>query len=201
VIEAVALLTLLVPSGAGAVTKEVTVHDSFDGGFDPSQVDLVVGDVVRWSRDPTAAERHNVRQRKELFLSGPASDDPAWEYQRTFSAGKFAYNCTVHPVQMTGSVWVSPRMEAAPDGLPFTVRWATSNTNTGRVFDVRYRVDGGSWRIWKTDTSAFRAVFGKDRRPVRVLRGHTYDFGARSQKRDDTPRLTSGWSPTLTVTT
>lgn len=194
VITLAIVLALLFPAGAGAVTEEVVVADF---SFTPRAARILAGDTVHWSRARSALERHNVRQRQELFVSGPASDAPDWQYSRIFSAGKFPYNCTLHPVQMVATVRVKPRKESAPDGRPFTVHWASSETNTGNVWDVQYRVDGGTWRSWKTDTARFRAVFGRDGRPVRVRDGHRYDFRVRSQKNATTPLQRSGWSPIL----
>jgi hypothetical protein len=107
---------------------------------------------------------------------------------------------------MDGVVKVRPIFAAAPTGLRFTVRWAlsgtaTTATNTGNQFDVRYRVGTSStWRLWKNNTSARSGVFGQNGLPVQVVAGRTYHFQARSQK-SAAPNQPSGWSPTLTVTT
>jgi len=35
-------------------------------------------------------------------------------------------------------------------GNPFTVIWADSGTNTGKAFDVRYKVGSGAWQLLTT---------------------------------------------------
>ncbi|MGH2651620.1 MAG: hypothetical protein ACRDHK_10460, partial [Actinomycetota bacterium] len=152
-------LVLLAPDTAHAGPTEVTINDNF---FSPTPVTPSVGGAVHWSRNPSALGFHNVVQRQRLFDSGEATNDPSFSFTRRFSAGRFPYICEVHFVSdnMAGTVRVLPGFAERPDGLPFTIRWATPETNTGNVFDVRYRVDGGSWHVWKTDTAAFRGVFG-----------------------------------------
>ena len=100
---------------------------------------------------------------------------------------------------MDGVVKVRPTFNANPTGLPFTVIWALTGTNTGTQFDVRYRVGtAGAWMRWKNDVTSRSGVFGLNGAPVQVSPGRTYQFQARSQK---TPTQPSGFSPTLTVTT
>lgn len=193
-----ACVALLAPQSAHAGPTGVTIDDNF---FTPTPVTVPVGQAVKWLRDSGALGFHNVVQRRGLFDSGPATNDSGFTFTRRFSAGSFGYICEVHFISddMTGSVKVPPTFAERPDGRPFTVRWANSETNTGNVFDVQYRVDGGTWRMWKTDTTRFKAVFGKDGNPVRVRPGHRYDFRARSQRTADSPEQRSGWSPLLTV--
>jgi hypothetical protein len=92
---------------------------------------------------------------------------------------------------MIGFVKVPVTVTAAPLGRPFTVRWALSGTDTGSSWDVQFRIGGGAWRNWKTDTTALRAVFGKDNRPVHVKNGKRYSFRARSMAGSAASR----WSP------
>jgi hypothetical protein len=100
---------------------------------------------------------------------------------------------------MAGVVKVRPIFNAAPTGNPFTVTWADSGTNTGKAFDVRYKVGAGVYHVWKNDTSQFKAVFGLNGKPVPVMLGTTYTFQVRSELASDHTKF-SGWSPALTVT-
>ena len=75
-----------------------------------------------------------------------------------------------------------------------SVTWAEV-TKTGKAFDLQYRVDGGTWTAWRTDTVKLAARFGAEDKPVSIDEGHTYEVRARSQKRVDTPTKVSGWSP------
>jgi hypothetical protein len=77
---------------------------------------------------------------------------------------------------MTGQIRIRLLFDPAPSGRPFTIRWATADTNTGAVFDVRYRRNGGEWKAWKTDTRAKRGIFGKDNKPVRIRAGDVIDI-------------------------
>jgi hypothetical protein len=72
-----------------------------------------------------------------------------------------------------------PAVIAAPQGLPFTIRWATAGSKSSRRFDVQYRVGTGRWRTWTSDTTATRHVFGVKARPVRVSSGRNYSFRVR----------------------
>lgn len=146
---------------------------------------------------------HNVRQDDLLFRSGPTTSSPAASFQRVFSAGTFHYYCENHGFPtggMDGVIRVRPIIGDAPVGLPFTVRWATSTTNTGGVFDVRYRVNDGPWRTWRTDTTRVASRFGVNDMPIRVRPGRTYRFRARSQVDAGSPTAVSGWSPIRSIT-
>jgi plastocyanin len=147
---------------------------------------------------------HNVREDSRLFYSGGVQTDRPTPFERHFSAGTFHYYCEEHGSPaggMAGLVRVDLLHADAPAGRPFTVRWAGHLTQTGSAFDVRFRVDDGRWRNWKTDIKAFKGTFGRDGRPVRVRPGRDYDFQARSQKSISAGNRRSGWSPILEVLT
>jgi hypothetical protein len=147
---------------------------------------------------------HNVREDNRLFYSGAPVADRASPFERDFSAGTFHYYCELHGSPgggMDGLIRVDLIHAAAPAGRAFTVRWAGPVTETGSAFDVRFRVDGGRWRTWKSDTSSFKGAFGRNRKPVRVRPGHEYDFQARSQRNPSAEGTRSRWSPVLEVLT
>jgi hypothetical protein len=81
----------------------------------------------------------------------------------------------------------------------FVVKWASAATQTGDQFDLRCRIDGGSWANWRRNTASFSATFGTNGNPVTVMPGHTYQVEARSERAGTTSQ--SDWSPFVTVTT
>lgn len=183
----IALLLLAGPAGA-ATTRVVIVRDN---AFEPNATRAAIGDTVVWSSSSTQAG-HNVREDHGIFTSGRPTDEI--DYERVFSAGTFEYFCTTHGGPnsgMSGVVRVPVSTAAAPGGRPFTVKWATSSTNTGSRFDVRYRIGSGRWRVWKSDTSSLKGTFGARGKPVLVSAGKRYSFQARSSR----GARTSLWSP------
>jgi plastocyanin len=190
-------------SVASAAPTEIAIHDSRYAPVNPATRNLASGASFHWTR-ASGSLPHNVRQDFTLFNSGPATSGPI-NFSVQASAGTFHYYCSLHGTPnpggsgMHGSVKVRPVSASAPDGAPFTVRWALSTTTTGNQFDVRFRVGtSGSWTLWKNDVAARSAVFGQGGQPVQVIANRTYQFQARSQKMPTKP---SGWSPTLSVNT
>ena len=55
---------------------------------------------------------------------------------------------------MAGRVKVRPIAVTDSASGEIEVRWASSSTDTGSRFDVRYRVDQRKWKTWKNDTRA-----------------------------------------------
>jgi plastocyanin len=175
-------LVLLIPSPAEAGMVNVEVHDNF---FAPEAVGNQIGDTVRWFSDPAQTNNsHNVREDGQLFRSGDPTT-AAIDFPVVFSAGTFHYYCEVHGSAfggMDGLVRIPVRISRMPDGLPFTVRWATEASETGNIYDVQFRVGSGDWRNWRRDTSTLSGVFGRNGVPVRVRDGVLYRFRARSQE-------------------
>ena len=189
-------------SVASAAATQIQIKDNFFAPRTPPTRNLATGASFHWQRAPGSTLPHNVRQNLNLFNSGAATSGPI-NFSVSASAGTYHYYCTVHGAAsgggMDGVVRVRPIFAAAPDGAPFTVRWALTGTTTGNQFDVHYRVGtSGTWKIWRNDTTARAGVLGQNGQPVQVLPGRTYQFRARSQK---TPTQPSGWSPILTVNT
>lgn len=170
-----ALATGLLATSASAATTNVDVNDG--KFFNPENVTQTVGGSVHWQA--SGIDDHSVTQNQLIFDSGAVG--PGVNFTRTFSAGTFPYHCLEHGDQgMTGQVRVAPQVLSGPRGLPFTVKWASSSSNTGTRFNVEYRVGTGRWTMWKRGVTARTAVFGSRSRPVRVLRGKTYSFRVRS---------------------
>ena len=182
------LLVVAMAVPAHAATKTVTASGF---SFSPAGVSGGPGTTVTWQNDGGA---HNVHSATGMFHSGSWTSTQ-WPYSRAFSAGTFPYYCEVH-TGMKGTVKVAPSVSAAPDGAPFTVRWATSGTNTGASFKVQYRVNGGSWKTWRSGTSSDSGTFGWGGSPVRVMSGRTYGFRAKSLSGG----RASGYSPVRSFT-
>ena len=199
----IAVGALAYASVASAAATEIKIRDSSFFPRTPPVRNLATGSSFHWQRAPGSTSPHNVHQDFNLFNSGAATSGPI-NFSVRASAGTYHYYCTVHGSPsggMDGVVKVRPIFASAPDGAPFTVRWAlpgtTTGTTTGNQFDVRYRVGtSGTWTLWRNDSSLRVAVFGQNGQPVQVMPGLTYQFQARSQ---NTPSKPSGWSPALTV--
>lgn len=182
-VAVVMVLAMVAP--ASAATHTVSVRNF---AFDPATVSGRAGDSVEWRN--SSGVSHNVASVTGMFRSGSA--DPSFLFTRTLSAGTYPYLCEVHE-SMTGRLRIRPRIARAPDGLPFTVRWATAATNTGSSFRVHYRINGGIWRSWFTGTAKDAAVFGAAGTPVKVVAGNTYRFRVRSIR----DGKLSGYSPVV----
>jgi plastocyanin len=178
------VFTLVAPVGAAPI--EVAVDDNL---FTPSAVSVAVGGTVHWSRAAGSNGPHNVHQDAGLFRSGNPTTGTI-NYTVKFSVGTYRYDCEVHGPSMAGFVRVPVKIMAAPNGLPFTIIWASRGTITGSKFDVQYRIGSGAWRAWKS-TTARSAVFGASDRPVHVVKGKKYSFRARSIQAS----AMSMWSP------
>jgi plastocyanin len=194
---------LAIPALAfGRATTTITVSDNT---FTPKAVTKTVGTGAvhwRWGANGRTAFPHNVRQDDKLFYSGPLTNSKPAGFTVVPSAGGFHYYCELHGTRsggMAGTVKVRPAI-VNPTASSFGVRWSTGSNDTGNAFDVRYRVDGGDWRVWKNDVKTAQAVFGANAKPVRVRPGHTYDVQARSEKASN-PKKRSKWSPRVRVNT
>lgn len=186
---------LAVPALAFGAGTTVKVKDNF---YSPSTASTTVGTgAINWQWDGFGD--HTVTQDNKLFSSGQATNAPH-SYSVVPSAGSFHYYCQVHrSLGMVGTIKVKPQIFNKM-ASSFGVRWATTSTKTGGKFDVRYRVSGGAWKVWKNDVTTLAATFGGGNNPVHVTAGHTYDVQVRSEKSTDTSKA-SNWSPLARVTT
>jgi plastocyanin len=82
---------------AAAPPANVKVKDMPPGqseGYEPAEVNLKVGQVVKWKNE--GREAHTVTAEDKSFDSG--NMPPGAEYQFTFSKpGTYSYSCTPHP--------------------------------------------------------------------------------------------------------
>jgi plastocyanin len=185
----------------GAGPTEIQIKDNFFTPASPAARAFQTGASFHWSRAAGSGGAHNVFQDAGLFKSGGLTSGPI-NFTISASAGSYHYYCQLHGSPaggMAGVVKVRPIFNAAPTGNPFTVIWADLGTNTGKAFDVRYKVGAGAWKIWKNDTLQFKAVFGQNMLPVAVMPGTTYQFQVRSEQKSNHAKA-SGWSPALSVT-
>ncbi len=184
----VALLAGSLLSGAQAAAQSVLVRDN---AFEPASTKAVVGQAVIWATGASTAEPHNVREDRKIFYSGRPFE-VEFTYRRVFSAGTFHYFCERHGFRrggMDGTVKVPVTLATAPAGPDFTVKWATSASNTGTKYTIQYKIASGAWKTWKSSTSALKATFSADA-------GARYTFRARSLKGD----AASKWSPVALLT-
>jgi plastocyanin len=199
ILSAVATLSVALgpalPVSSGPSTDEIEVRDDvFDPATFPGPGQVrTPGVSVSWEWDDAVEHPHNVRQLGGLFRS-EITAEPTFSFERRFSAGSFPYECEIHGPSMSGTVRVVIGQDQTLSGLPI-ITWADEITNTGRAFDVQFRIGDGRWRLWKKDTENFQGVFGRNDRPVQYESSKEYWFRARSQKRADTPNKVSRWSP------
>lgn len=208
---AAAWAALCAGAASAAAETTITVEPSpANNAFSPETVESTLSEAqFRWiwgAGGAGSVNPHDVQDTAtfgKLIFSGPPKN--SGQFRITASAGRFPYYCSVHPVEMRASLAIRPEA-AAGYPKPFRVSWGSPETETGKRFDVRYKVDGSaarargarrsSWRTWREDTKSFSGVFGRRGKPERVRSGRTYRFQARSKNGN---RNRSGWSPTLTV--
>lgn len=186
----------LAPAGAQAAATITVEPTANSNTYAPKRVTRPLEEAqFTWIWGPNGtgtAAPHDVVQDAGLFDSGTAVT--TGQFELTASAGSFPYFCSIH-FGMEARVAVRPvAAPGHPD--PFAVSWASRATETGRKFDVRFKIGSGRWQMWRDDTTKFRAIFGAGGRPIEVDVGKTYSFQARSVR---TKLKRSGWSPTLTV--
>ncbi|MEX0753808.1 MAG: hypothetical protein WD556_01645 [Actinomycetota bacterium] len=192
VLAAATLAIATLPGTATGGAAAIGVDDDF---FDPDESAYHSPAPFPWNWQDTE-NAHTVRQNKMLFSSG-APRTGNHQFVVRASSGTFPYYCSVHGSPgggMRGRIRVGIRIEEI-DEEHFRVRWAFSDSETGNVYDVRYRVGSGKWKNWKVDTKQRAVIFGRNDQPVAVDPATTYRFRARSQAKASTPKQVSGWSP------
>jgi plastocyanin len=196
---------LAIPALATGATTTITVAPNNSNTFGPKAVTKNVGAGSihwQWGTNGTTFAAHNVRQDNKLFYSGPLTNSKPSGYTITPSAGTFHYYCELHGSPtggMAGTISIRPTIFNKTVSS-FGVKWSPGTNQTGNRFDVRYRVDGGTWKTWKNDVTTAQAIFGASNLPVHVAPGHTYEVEARSEKATNLTKP-SGWSPLARVVT
>ena len=211
---AAAALGLLPATAAPAQTTIQAQGNAFTGGlaFAPKDVNVGVGDVVRWTNTDvlvphTATEDHSLWDLTGTYGQTPANPPgfgPGESRERAFEAGTHRYFCRVHPAQMRGSVAVPVRLAAAstvtetkPSGRKrkrrrIRVTWAPVAPADDLGFDVEIRRGDGPWRSWRSGkraaTGTFRTQAAKAPWSVR----------ARLRRLSDAQAATD-WSPVASI--
>jgi plastocyanin len=122
---AIALLALPAAPAAAAETT-VAVGDDF---FNPSTVQIAVGDTVNWVIEQNSVGNHSISTKAnqpESFDSDPGkpepliSHPPGYTFSYTFNKDNVEvdYTCRVHPITMNGTVRVgSPPADSGAPGV------------------------------------------------------------------------------------
>jgi plastocyanin len=193
-------LALAATAAAGPPPTAVVVEDN---RFLPAAANQILESSTHWGWADTVARKHNVREDRKLFYSGPPTSDVTTSLSRTVSVGTFHYYCENHGSKsggMDGTVKVRPLQLPPLTDDQFKVRWSDGTFDTGDRFDLRWkRATGGSYEPWIKDTTLPEAVFGEADDPIDVLPGRTYLVQGRSEMAAN-PKRHSGWSPALKVT-
>jgi plastocyanin len=201
-IAATAFALIAATAGHGALLNITVLDDEYDPKV--ATFNLIDGgdSVVRWGWGPLnsgTSDEHTVTQKKGLFNSGAPKDDG--QFDAHVSAGTFGYFCEVHGNAMKGKIKIVPGASDVETNQ-FRVFWANPTSKTGNRYTLRYRVNGGDWEPWLTNTRKREKVFGANEKPVPVnVSVDTYEIAARSQKGKPNKHKQSGWSPPVTVPT
>jgi plastocyanin len=211
---------------AATITAEGNV---ITGGlrFNPSAVSVKVGDVVQWTNTDfiaphTATEDHGLWTLTGSFgvpSVTPLGFGPGEVRSRHFEAGSWSYFCTVHPVEMHGTISVPVELRDEPLPLKkkkkkkrkhrsavaakkkkkkrgqFAViaEWAPAVSDLGQVFDVQARRNDGDWQTLAEGIRQRRGIFPGG--PA----GTKWTYRTRLRALDD-PSRASGWSPPASIT-
>jgi len=129
-----------------------------------------------------------------LFDSGEKAPGDFYVY-RFFAAGRYPYDCSIHPTQMSGTVKVP--MTATPksgdQSTTFTITWASSAPPVGFVYDVQIQRPGSSgFEDWLVDQTAPTSPFVADGG------SGTYSFQSRLRKTSN--GAASLYSPVVSIT-
>jgi plastocyanin len=166
-------------------------------GFDPVEVSVPVGGVVRWTNTDysvphTSTEDHGLWRLSGTYGSpGPYQGyGPGESVARAFEAGTHHYYCEVHPDDMKAVVEVPVTLERARHRRARAI-WSPTPPDEGLVFDVQ-RKRNGTWRTVLEGTSARKATFRRGSRHWRMR--------ARLRSADDETKATA-WSPVASIGT
>ena len=200
---------LALPLGASGAAQQPAANvkaegDPFTPGslkFNPKNVSVKVGQIVRWTNTDdavphTATEDHGLWDLTGTYgLPGNYGFGPGESRQRRFEAGTQHYYCKVHPADMRGVVAVPVKLavKSIPSGRRVVVTWAAVKPAAGLVYGVQVRKGDGKWQAFRTKTTTTSGTL--DRRGAKTA----IRFRARLRATDDVSRAT-GWSPVVQVT-
>ena len=189
--------------GGGAADAEVDANgNAFVPGslnFDPAEVSVAVGGVVRWTNTDmfvphTATEDHGLWQLSGTYGSpGPYQGfGPGESVERPFEAGTHHYYCEVHPEDMKAVVKVPAQLARLRGRLRAAATWSASAPAEGLVFDVQRRRNAGGWKPLRSGTTKKSATFRLGRRGTR------WQVRARLRSATD-PAKATDWSPVAAI--
>ncbi len=168
-------------------------------GFDPVEVRVSVGGVVRWTNTDqfvphTSTEDHGLWRLSGSYGSpGPFEGyGPGESVERPFEAGTHHYYCEVHPEDMKAVVEVPVTLKKKAGRPRATATWSMSAPAEGLAFDVQRRRNGGPWRTLLEGTTERRKSFrlGPE--------GTRWRVRARLHNHHEPERAT-GWSPVASI--
>jgi plastocyanin len=145
----------------GVSVSMITVSDFL---FQPKNVFPPIGGEVRWNF--AGPSLHTVTDNTGMGLYDSGSRAPGGSYSFAFpAAGNYPFRCTIHPVQMRGSVQIPVAVSPTGGGVstPFSITWASGAPPVGYVYDVQVRRAGSStWQYYRQGTATTSAVFTPD---------------------------------------
>ncbi len=195
---AVSVAALAAPAAASAEATITVEPTAGKNTFAPTRVVRNLGGAQFtwvWGPDGGGSQGfHDVVSDGQLFDSGEAVTQGTFAVNA--SAGSYRYFCSIH-FGMDARIAVRPEAQEAAPGR-FRVSWATKASQTGRRYDVRFKVAGGTWRTWLQDTRRRSGVFNTaDGTGASASAKRRILIQVRSE---NTKRKASDWSPALRVT-
>ena len=135
-----------------------------DFSFSPPAVDNTAGDAVLWSFSGPSDHTVTDATGMGLFDSGALGAGSTYFVQFS-AAGFYAYQCTIHPTLMSGTVSV-PMAIAPTSGTVttvFTLTWASTDAAEGFGYDVQILRPGATmWVSWGATKSSPTGEFTPD---------------------------------------
>ncbi len=145
----------------GVSVSMITVSDF---QFLPKNVFPPIGGEVRWNFAGPSIHTATDNTGMGLYDSGPMGSGTTFSFAFP-AAGNYPFRCTIHPVQMRGSVQIPVSVSPMSGGVgtPFTITWASGSPPSGYAYDVQIRRAGSStWLFYRQGTASTSALFTPD---------------------------------------
>ena len=188
-----AAVMLAVPANVSAATRTVSI---LDYSFSPQAPTYLRGDYVVWKN--IGRDDHDATPRNTFvlnFSTGRLASGASSSAKLFKAAGSYGYFCSRHPWLMSGTIRIA--MAKAPAtgtlGTTLTVRWASAAATTGYRYVVWKKNPGTTttFSVWKQGPAASASF-------TPTARG-TYSFQSAYQRWNGSTWVSSGRSPTLTI--
>lgn len=145
-----------------------------------------LGRAVEWINDD-GVDPHTISEAAQLWSIALDPDETV--ARSATAAGTFRQRCDSGPQQ----AWkVRLKAKARPANPDFKVAWAIAGAKAFWRYNVQFQIGDGSWRTWRSSTSAKSSTFDG-------ASGRTYRFRSRVINSNTAQR--SGFSPTRKVVT